>query len=182
MKKVRIDKTVVLDQKFERIEQLTCHEKIQTTAAVQGLECSGFIEIIGTGIAGDSQIPLHEMIDLSIFAPFRKLSDTEQFSVNLSGYEIELNGNELNCQFEFDVSGLIEDTEEKNETESEEASIEDLLDDSLVVNEKVRYGLTYSSDTYLSIASRYGVDEKEVRRLNHNKTLSGRMLILLPLG
>lgn len=178
MKKVNIEKRIVLDQNLDELVELECLDKLETTALSNGLECSGVIEIKGNGIRKESVIPIKELIDVSIFAPFKKCSDSEQFSVHLSETHIDLLNDELLCQFTFDVTGLVDDNEENEE--NNDASLEDLLDDSEVVVQKVRYGLTYQSDTYGSIAKRYGVDEKALRMLNQNKAISGRMLILIP--
>ncbi len=177
MKQVIIEKTIELDHNFERIEQLFCKKQANTTATSEGLQCTGTIEITGTGYLEQHAVPLHESIDLSIFAPFSKLSDTEQFDVMMKKYELNQDKNFIHCTFVFDVYGV----EEKNQ-DNDEASLDDLLDDRHVVNEKVRYALAYSNDTYYTLASRFGVDERILRELNHNKIISGRMLILLPCG
>ncbi len=177
MKQVIIEKKIELDHSFERIEQLFCKKQANTVASSEGLQCTGTIEITGIGYLEQHAVPLHESIDLSIFAPFSKLSDTEQFEVQMENYDLKLDQNMLLCTFEFHVYGVVE-----KEVESNQASIDDLLDDRHVINEKVRYAMTYANDTYYSLASRFDVDEKVLRQLNHNKNISGRMLILLPCG
>ena len=175
MKQVIIEKTIELDHDYSRIDDLSCHVDADTTALSEGLQCCGNIEITGNGYLEDHVVPLHESIDLSIFAPFSKLSDQEQFSVQLNKYDLKLSGQELFCTFVFDVYGIVEKQENQ-----EEASIDDLLDDETVVCEKVRYGVTYPNETYTSLSLRFGVEENVLRKLNRNKNLSGRMLILLP--
>ena len=93
----------------------------------------------------------------------------------MNTYQCNLKQQALECTFVFDVYGIEEKTKDDDET-----SLDDLLDDTHVVHEKVRYGLTYPNDTYYTIASRFNVDESVLRKLNHDKMLSGRMLILLP--
>ena len=177
MKQVIIEKKIELDQSFERIEQLSCKKQANTVATSEGLQCTGTIEITGIGYLEQHAVPLHESIDLSIFAPFSKLSDTEQFEVQLENYDLKLEQNLIHCTFVFHVYGVVE-----KEMDNDQASIDDLLDDRHVMNEKVRYAMTYANDTYYSLASRFGVEEKVLRELNHNKNISGRMLILLPCG
>lgn len=179
MKSVVIDKLLELDESFDRIDDISCIEKLQTTATSEGLECTGNIEVKGMGVLNSTQIPVEETIDVSIFAPFHRLSDSEQFRVALSDAQFHLDSTQLNCRFIFDVSGLAEENQIK-EIETEEGSIEDLLDDSDVVFEKVRYVLAEKGDTYTSLASRYHVNEASLRRLNQDKLLHERSLILLP--
>ncbi|MBP3398214.1 MAG: hypothetical protein J6K75_00515 [Erysipelotrichaceae bacterium] len=176
MRQMKIDKLIVLDHEFDQLIETLCQEKLVTTACSNGIECSGIIKITGKGKVQDHIIPIDEAIDVSIFAPSHKLSNDEQFYVSLSEYDIQLKKNELHCCFTFDVSGVVENQMDENES----ASLEDLLDDSEVVSQKVRYALTYNNDSYTSIAARYRIDERTLRKLNHNKSLSGRMLILLP--
>ena len=180
MKKVVIDKQIILDHEFEKINELSCFERIETTAIQEGLECNGIIEIKGSGVVQGNQIPIAETIDLSIFAPFDRISPSEQFSVTLSDSKFHLDHQLLMCSFTFDVSGLV-DEDEKMALKQDEGSIEDLLDDSQVVNEIVRYVLVNPDDSYASLAARYHVSESEIRKLNQNKTFLDRTLILLPL-
>ena len=177
MKQVIIEKTIELDHDYQRIDELSCKKQANTTATGEGLQCTGSIDITGTGYLEQHEVSIHESIDLSIFVPFSKLSDTEQFEVQMENYDLKLEQNLLHCTFVFHVFGVVE-----KEMEDDEASIDDLLDDRHVVNEKVRYAMTYANDTYYSLASRFEVDEKILRELNHNKNISGRMLILLPCG
>jgi len=180
MKKVVIDKQIALDHEFDIINELSCFERIETTAIQEGLECNGIIEIKGSGVVQGNHIPIDETIDLSIFAPFDRISTSEQFSVTLSDSKFHLDHQLLMCSFTFDVSGLV-DEDEKMALKQDEGSIEDLLDDSQVVNEIVRYVLVNPDDSYASLAARYHVSESEIRKLNQNKTFLDRTLILLPL-
>ena len=175
MKQVIIEKSIELDHVYQRIENLICRKQAHTTALPEGLQCTGTIDITAVGYLDSHEVPIQESIDLSIFAPFSKLSDTEQFDVQLNRYECTLNQQILECTFNFDVYGV--DEKEKSD---DETTLDDLLDDTHVLNEKVRYGLTYPNDTYYTIASRFNVDESILRKLNHDKIISGRMLILLP--
>ena len=59
--------------------------------------------------------------------------------------------------------------------------IEDLFDDAENVIVTSRYMLAQINDTYASIAQRYGVYEKQLIAVNHNKPLEEKTLILLPL-
>ena len=59
--------------------------------------------------------------------------------------------------------------------------IEDLFDDAENVIVTSRYMLAQINDTYASIAQRYGVNEKQLIAVNHNKPLEEKTLILLPL-
>ena len=177
LKQVIIEKTIELDHIYQRIDHLSCKKQANTTALSEGLQCTGTIDITGTGYLDQHEVPIHESIDLSIFAPFSKLSDTEQFDVQMRNYDLKLDQNLLHCTFVFDVYGV-----EEKKQDNDEASLDDLLDDRHVVNEKVRYALAYSNDTYYTLASRFGVDERVLRELNHNKIINGRMLILLPCG
>ena len=158
-----------------KVDDLSCHVSADTTALSEGLQCSGIIEIQGKGHLSDHVVPILETIDLSIFAPFSKLDEKEQFSVHLNTYDLVLQDQQLLCTFVFDVYGVVDKKEN-----SEDASIDDLLNDEQVVCEKIRYGITYPNDTYTSLAMRFGVEESTLRKLNLNKNLSGRMLILLP--
>ena len=175
MKQVIIEKTIELDHIYQRIDHLSCKKQANTTALSEGLQCTGTIDITGTGYLDQHEVPIHESIDLSIFAPFSKLDEKEQFSVHLNTYDLVLQDQQLLCTFVFDVYGVVDKKEN-----SEDASIDDLLNDEQVVCEKIRYGITYPNDTYTSLAMRFGVEESTLRKLNLNKNLSGRMLILLP--
>ncbi len=179
MKNVVIDKQLHLDMLFESLDDISCIEKLQTTATSEGLECTGVLEVKGMGIVSDSQYPIEETIDVSIFAPFNRLSDSEQFRVSLCDAQFHLESQDLNCRFVFEVSGLVSE-EEKQNSDQEEGSIEDLLDDSDVVYEKVRYVLAEKGDSYSSLASRYHVSESDLRKLNQEKQLNDSALILLP--
>ena len=44
-----------------------------------------------------------------------------------------------------------------------------------------RYMLALANDTYAAIAQRYGVNEKQLIAVNHNKPLEEKTLVLLPL-
>ena len=181
MRTLIIDKIIVLDHQYESIEQGNFIENFLITAQNSGLECSGYLEFTATGKMNDEEYPIKELIDVSIFAPYHKLVNHEQFSVKLSEAQTQLKDNELHCSFQFHVSGLKEDAESDFEQkETEEASLEDLLDESEVVFQKVNYGISYANDTYASLAKRYGVDELQLKRLNHDKSLTARTLIVLP--
>ncbi len=179
MKQVVIEKQIELDHAFDELIDLSCLEHLQTTALKDGLECSGIIQIKGIGIVDLHQVPVDESIDLNIFAPFYRLSEQEAFEVVLGSSEFKLNQNVLQCSFTFDVKGL-KNEDETELIESDDASIEDLLDDSQVIFEKVRYALTSENDTYASIAQRLQLPENAIRKLNSDKALHGRELILLP--
>lgn len=86
-----------------------------------------------------------------------------------------------------EVSDMLENTEveeeaEETEPQAEEAAeIEDLFDDAENVIVTSRYMLALASDTYAAIAQRYGVNEKQLIAVNHNKPLEEKTLVLLPL-
>ena len=106
MKQVIIEKKIELDHSFERIEQLSCKKQANTVATSEGLQCTGTIEITGIGYLEQHAVPLHESIDLSIFAPFSKLSDTEQFEVQLENYDLKLeqiNPLSKTCELELSI-------------------------------------------------------------------------------
>ncbi len=183
MKQVVIEKQIELDHEFNELNDLSAFQHLQTTALKDGLECSGIIQIRGTGVLDSHEIPVEESIDLNIFAPFYRLSEKEAFEVLLSDSKFKLEGQLLKCTFTFDVNGLKTEDEleiESIECDNDEGSIEDLLDDSQVLYEKVRYAVTLENDTYASIAQRNQIPENLVRKLNSDKILRGRELILLP--
>ena len=86
-----------------------------------------------------------------------------------------------------EASDMLENTEVEEEAEEAEpqaeeaAEIEDLFDDAENVIVTSRYMLALASDTYAAIAQRYGVNEKQLIAVNHNKPLEEKTLVLLPL-
>lgn len=68
-------------------------------------------------------------------------------------------------------------TEEKIEGANE---LEDLFDDAKNVIINYRYVMASANDTYLTLATRYKVSEKELMLLNHNKVIANKTLIVLP--
>lgn len=183
MKQVVIEKQIVLDDCFDYVDEISCQKKLHTIALKDGLECSGTIEISGIGFLDGQKRSIEEEIECSIYAPFYKLSDTEPFDVILSDAQFLLKDKILNCILTFDVYGLLtEEFAEKQKLENNEGSFDDLLDDSQVVVEKIRFALTNEQDTYSTVSLRYRLDENKVKKLNHDKKLQGRCLIQLPMS
>ena len=78
------------------------------------------------------------------------------------------------------VDEVMDETVEEVKNEPEIECIEDLFDDANNVYTSCRLIVAKEHDSYESIAKRYDVDVNDLTRVNRNKPIEPKILVMLP--
>ena len=174
MKEMMIEKTLDLDQRVDRVQDLTLTEEIRYQKEKEGIRAVGELKVEGVGQCEDRSFEFCAHLALDILAPVNKLDPETEYHVSLDHYESEIVEQQLNLKLVFMIDGLLDQPVQQDD------QWEDLFDEGQTVMTGTRYILAHGDDTYNSIAETYGVSEKSLMEINGSKPLKQGTLVRLP--
>ena len=194
MKEMNIEKRILKGQSVDEVLDVQATSNLTYRKDNSGIHTLGPIRVQGTFRVKDELKHFEETLEMDILAPLSKLSG-QPFEIKVNdvngiaddGIMLYLDlaieglkeGNEEEVVSE-PVDEVMDETVEEVKNEPEIECIEDLFDDANNVYTSCRLIVAKEHDSYESIAKRYDVDVNDLTRVNRNKPIEPKILVMLP--
>lgn len=206
MKEMNIEKRILKGQQVDEVIEVNANANLTYKKDSSGIHTMGPIRVQGAFMVNEELKHFEETLEMDILAPLSKLNG-EPFEIKVSDVtgiaddgimlyiDLQIDGlrdarEEVVTKPEPEVKDVLEkpqpvkqveeDTSETRVWEPEIECIEDLFDDANNVYTSCRLIVAKEHDTYDSIATRYGVDVEDLMKVNKNKLIEAKVLIMLP--
>ena len=181
MKEMKIEKKILKSNKVDELLDLNADSHFSYERIDEGIRCYGPLILSGHYLSDHVKKTFEETLQMDILAPKNKLNG-EPFMVLVNKVQGYIEDGVI-VELELAISGIGEESpiEEKQEVDATGIEVfEDLFEDENSVYVSTRLIVAKPGDTYEAIASRYEVDVEDLRRVNKDKEVLAKMLVMLP--